>query len=248
MPAIRSWACRFQSTLLMRGATQDQTFGPNIPDISIHAPHARSDSFFVRKRRQAGISIHAPHARSDDVGMGYMRSMTIFQSTLLMRGATCRAGNWGEYLRNFNPRSSCEERLIGYLGRTAIENFNPRSSCEERRIWHHNRGDHAIFQSTLLMRGATEKLRRMYRRAGFQSTLLMRGATLQAVKSYAKAKFQSTLLMRGATVAQADHIADVVISIHAPHARSDCFKFVPKPSTLRISIHAPHARSDCYKD
>ena len=55
-----------------------------------------------------------------------------FQSTLLMRGATscevCRAGEC-----NFNPRSSCEERLGNIIScYTRNRDFNPRSSCEER--------------------------------------------------------------------------------------------------------------------
>ena len=38
-------------------------------------------------------------------------------------------------------------------------------------------------------------------------------------------------------------VAVRVISIHAPHARSDAEKFVAVARTA-ISIHAPHARSD----
>ena len=79
---------KFQSTLLMRGATQQQAKLVSIGCISIHAPHARSD---IRHRIEAErtvdfnprssceerrdekqlvvivirISIHAPHARSD---------------------------------------------------------------------------------------------------------------------------------------------------------------------------------------
>ena len=79
--------------------------------------------------------------------------------------------------------------------------------------------------------------------------------------------FQSTLLMRGATLAQRRNSSDDVISIHAPHARSDLphswnrsaayFLFQSTllmrgatasaafdKTTIKISIHAPHARSD----
>ena len=106
------------------------------PRISIHAPHARSDSgeppptwapYF--------ISIHAPHARSDSSVSSNTNSN-----------------------RNFNPRSSCEER--------------PALSSWWRLI--------AQFQSTLLMRGATLSPRsRPPAPLPFQSTLLMRGATLR---------------------------------------------------------------------
>ena len=54
-----------------------------------------------------------------------------FQSTLLMRGATDLSAA-EQHKVNFNPRSSCEERL-GYYGHWESDGyFNPRSSCEER--------------------------------------------------------------------------------------------------------------------
>ena len=56
----------FQSTLLMRGATDILTF------INISSM----------------ISIHAPHARSDQTKFDTLDNETQFQSTLLMRGAT----------------------------------------------------------------------------------------------------------------------------------------------------------------
>ena len=55
----------FQSTLLMRGATQPSECTRTPGDISIHAPHARSDTTDTNKRKCGDISIHAPHARSD---------------------------------------------------------------------------------------------------------------------------------------------------------------------------------------
>ncbi len=56
----------------------------------------------------------------------------------------------------------------------------------------------------------------------FQSTLLMRGATQWAIfSSHASILFQSTLLMRGATASAVRFQAFNAISIHAPHARSD---------------------------
>ena len=57
-----------------------------------------------------------------------------------------------------------------------------------------------IFQSTLLMRGATLDERIKEQVMEFQSTLLMRGATLYYFREVVyNALFQSTLLMRGAT-------------------------------------------------
>ena len=56
----------FQSTLLMRGATQFRVIPEDARLISIHAPHARSDAGALLVRVCDNfISIHAPHARSD---------------------------------------------------------------------------------------------------------------------------------------------------------------------------------------
>ena len=57
------------------------------------------------------ISIHAPHARSDPTLNAINSGNLPFQSTLLMRGATRRPIRVHKLERNFNPRSSCEERL-----------------------------------------------------------------------------------------------------------------------------------------
>ena len=94
----------------MRGATKAQDLSDAAELISIHAPHARSDTRSMRRPFDAStfqstllmrgatllqvdggtkdkISIHAPHARSDEKA-GYGQEFIIFQSTLLMRGAT----------------------------------------------------------------------------------------------------------------------------------------------------------------
>ena len=123
---------QFQSTLLMRGATRHTAFVNLFKVISIHAPHARSDGSLGRRRRCNRISIHAPHARSDadtreqfrhdniSIHAPHARSdmpfalsdspFSLFQSTLLMRGATSAAIRARTSRAHFNPRSSCEER------------------------------------------------------------------------------------------------------------------------------------------
>ena len=100
--------------------------------------------------------------------------------------------------------------------------FNPRSSCEERPM----------------LRSASPVL------VVFQSTLLMRGATKYGDQAGGGSPFQSTLLMRGATASR--HEARILehISIHAPHARSDPPARGAEKGARCISIHAPHARSD----
>ena len=191
--------------------------------ISIHAPHARSDTagdctaqktgYFnprssCEERQRTGpheaaryaISIHAPHARSDfivdDCGKA-LNDISIHAPHARSDRTRCRGGSRHDY---FNPRSSCEERP------------NHRKSITIA----------VIFQSTLLMRGATGDI------DGFVII----------------AQFQSTLLMRGATAHFLANSALFEISIHAPHARSD-FDKSKSDSDKKISIHAPHARSDC---
>ena len=161
-----------------------------------------------------------------------------------MRGATHYISLRLSFTHHFNPRSSCEERRH-HIGRTSRQrDFNPRSSCEER-LRHravsrpdspisihapHARSDpgtigraivSSLFQSTLLMRGATISGARQKYFPQFQSTLLMRGATVQLLCADCHNRFQSTLLMRGATRRLARSVGAGQISIHAPHARSD---------------------------
>ena len=146
----------FQSTLLMRGATVSCLTKAVVVHISIHAPHARSDPpCRIRcAMSSAKISIHAPHARSD-----YYTTYTAQKS------------------RNFNPRSSCEERLA----------LNAAADAKAYISIHapHARSDKANFAWSCTR----------------------------------------------------------MISIHAPHARSDCTSCYSN-NCQRISIHAPHARSD----
>ena len=101
-----------------------------------------------------------------------------------------------------------------------------------------------IFQSTLLMRGATPDAEKSEaEKPVFQSTLLMRGATKGIAAGLGNIQFQSTLLMRGATTLVFKDFIVLLISIHAPHARSDLILY-DVITHLDISIHAPHARSD----
>ena len=169
-----------------------------------------------------------------------------FQSTLLMRGATSSSLLAASISSHFNPRSSCEERRYRVSTRQDARTisihapharsdgqqrglistrwyFNPRSSCEERPLASDTNNQDGLFQSTLLMRGATRFLsQRSWAADIFQSTLLMRGATCIVVSQLADGIFQSTLLMRGATCTRQAPDSLLAISIHAPHARSDC--------------------------
>ena len=57
-------------------------------------------------------------------------------------------------------------------------------------------------------------------------------------------EFQSTLLIRGATYNGTREDLAYLISIHAPHTRSDLQGSVTPDNAVDISIHAPHTRSD----
>ena len=131
-PSVSTMA-RFQSTLLMRGATEYGSCNNVTQEISIHAPHARSDfiihrfstahdnfnprSSYEERRHECAvrevrlhISIHAPHTRSDTTPYPVASAPRSFQSTLLIRGATFHSDSCSTRDRYFNPRSSYEER------------------------------------------------------------------------------------------------------------------------------------------
>ena len=78
----------FQSTLLVRGATATVHDYMINRAISIHAPRERSDSIVYGENMTEIISIHAPRERSDKEERQPLRNQNLFQSTLLVRGAT----------------------------------------------------------------------------------------------------------------------------------------------------------------
>ena len=99
------------------------------------------------------------------------------------------------------------------------------------------------FQSTLLMRGATRMPPARPRSGRFQSTLLMRGATRQRATAWVRPIFQSTLLMRGAT--PSSPIVTTFLAFQSTLLmRGATLKNRLPGIELKISIHAPHARSD----
>ena len=73
----------------MRGATMTNNEERLKEIISIHAPHAGSDTTMQQVKRDAMISIHAPHAGSDH---------TLWVSLVMPS--------------DFNPRSPCGERPL----------------------------------------------------------------------------------------------------------------------------------------
>ena len=167
----------FQSTLPMRGAT---SFGQQRRvrvSISIHAPHAGSDTrlacFHIARANfnprspcgerpavagnlagVSGISIHAPHAGSDTgpaISSTCSANFNPRSPCGERRHATGTMGLPGD----FNPRSPCGERPRVAVDLADFLNFNPRSPCGERLgIWYFSISS-LEFQSTLPMRGAT---------------------------------------------------------------------------------------------
>ena len=168
---------------------------------------------------------------------------------------------------NFNPRSSCEERLLVCISALLNSNFNPRSSCEERLTQQRISARLKTFQSTLLMRGATRQIRS---RQGFLVISIhaphARSDRMASLLKITREDFnpRSSCEERRARIRLAGHprhfnprssceerlarskgyICCCIISIHAPHARSDDGSYVVHGSNGMISIHAPHARSD----
>ena len=123
--------------------------------ISIHAPHASSDL-----RAPCGpwssshISIHAPHARSDAMSSMLSAFSILFQSTLLMRGATPTHGRL-HYHRPISihaPHARSDRRIDIRQHDAAISIHAPHARSDVQYLRQEVFGK---FQSTLLMRGAT---------------------------------------------------------------------------------------------
>ena len=139
----------------MRGATISVRNIAVMLDISIHAPHARSDSypcflapstnnFNPRSSCEERLLINLLYS-------DYLR----FQSTLLMRGATILCVTTARRLLFQSTLLMRGATTAKALSMSVTENFNPRSSCEERLLTIVPPLMTMIFQSTLLMRGAT---------------------------------------------------------------------------------------------
>ena len=81
------------------------------------------------------ISIHAPHARSDSPLPVRPVRIAPFQSTLLMRGATKPSflAAPPSSISIHAPHARSDASISPLL--SAKQDFNPRSSCEERPAW-----------------------------------------------------------------------------------------------------------------
>ena len=197
---------KFQSTLLIRGATRF---------LHYKQKHRLFQSTLLI--RGATLSV-----------MSGKRYLSGFQSTLLIRGATgipcCPSSR-----NNFNPRSSYEERPIRQEILRLVIHFNPRSSYEERQL--HNR-PRLRFCHFNPRSSYEERLRLFYRKRcipGFQSTLLIRGAT----NRYANNRLSSYHFNPRSSYEERPEDFKgkklcKLISIHAPHTRSDVRRVNPR--------------------
>ena len=95
----------FQSTLPVKGATQNIFPVLRSIIISIHAPREGSDRSNPGRLSCPAISIHAPREGSDSRSVSFTDKEELFQSTLPVKGAT--AAGWPSRIgrNNFNPRS-----------------------------------------------------------------------------------------------------------------------------------------------
>ena len=81
----------------------------------------------------------------------------VFQSTPLLRGATVPVATGAVKTMSFNPRPSCEGRHDTELVPGKSTGFNPRPSCEGRHWTASFAQSREMFQSTPLLRGATQQ-------------------------------------------------------------------------------------------
>ena len=148
-------ASLFQSTLPLRGATEAQKEFTRVVEISIHAPLAGSD--VARGIHEVDSSDFNPRSPCGErLGVvGVFSSLSIFQSTLPLRGAT------PVFLFTASiTMISIHAPLAGSDGflctkTCPICDFNPRSPCGERLRFRKRFFFLAGFQSTLPLRGAT---------------------------------------------------------------------------------------------
>ena len=192
----------FQSTLPMRGATNYLCSNLVHVEISIHTPHAGSDTAVAAARVET--IYFNPHSPCGERPMLTIPTITSFSISI----HTPHAGS-----------DSAHGRLD--LDHDLISIHTPHAGSDLRGT----RGDvvQHTFQSTLPMRGATPEQHCLLARLVISIHTPHAGSDRAArYKKEDYSIFQSTLPMRGAT--QRDFslwLPNSSISIHTPHAGSD---------------------------
>ena len=198
-----SW---FQSTPLMRGATDSLAGMSSRITVSIHAPHARGDLLSFSLLSNPFRFNPRPSCEGRLPRYGTCVQPSGFQSTPLMRGATCPPSRERTADASFNPRPSCEGRPdaaheVGKLLLVSIHAPHARGDLAHRDVGlvvavsihaPHARGDTAWWASSTTThcfnpRPSCEG-RRDYgfpcpQHLVFQSTPLMRGATARCCET-----------------------------------------------------------------
>ena len=147
----------FQSTPPMQGATYWALCLDIIPEVSIHAPYAGSDTHQgLHCAADSIVSIHAPYAGNDSNSLCVMLSTSQFQSTPPMQGATFYAFPGCRSVIGFNPRPLCRERhsVVPIMAQKLVVSIHaPYAGSDERSGV--RRSVFVMFQSTPPMQGAT---------------------------------------------------------------------------------------------
>ena len=128
---------RFQPTLPVRGATEKLAGVNRREEISTHAPRAGSD--ICGPGRPSLVPDFNPRSPCGERQQGgRIEALDIlFQPTLPVRGATCKATTIRPPRRYFNPRSPCGERLASVVANkphVKISTHAPRAGSDSQ--WH----------------------------------------------------------------------------------------------------------------
>ena len=164
-------------------------------------------------------------------------TLTVFQSTLLIRGAT-RPPPHPDKLPEFQSTLLIRgaTRILPYFLALFQANFNPRSSYEERLNGSIILGYIFLFQSTLLIREATRR-----GSVGYGSVLDFNPRTsyeerpCRARHSQRPSNFNPRSSYEERLSAAQEAWQQVTISIHAPHTRSDQGIFISSSSHLNFN-------------
>ena len=143
----------FQSTLPMRGATSPKWIQMMTFDFNPRSPcgeRINPGGF----GHHPGISIHAPHAGSDSVDdLQHPVILRVFQSTLPMRGASCTV-NLAFFISGISihaPHAGSDQAGHCKVGDQLISIHAPHAGSDRNHAYDYIG---PRFQSTLPMRGA----------------------------------------------------------------------------------------------
>ena len=145
---------------------------------------------------------------------------------------------------NFNPRTSCEVRLLWIKSWNWLLYFNPRTSCEVRHFFNFRSKVFIPFQSTHLVWGATD-----FQVLFFQCFFIsIHAPRVRCDVADGKLYSEEAISIHAPRV-RCDYLPPsffvfVIISIHAPRVRCDDKLYFGQIIYIHISIHAPRVRCD----